>query len=93
MAAAASSATSDDPDGHEPDRWAQALARVALDPGERDRLAAGARLRAGQFSWDATVDGLLAGYRAARGGRLPGQLRLAERIDPDGLPLLPLTGR
>ncbi len=52
-------------DGHEPDRWAGALARVVLDPGERDRLSVGARHRAAQFSWDATVDGLMASYRAA----------------------------
>jgi D-inositol-3-phosphate glycosyltransferase len=79
-------------DGHAPERWAESLAQVALDPGERDRLSVGARLRAGQFSWDATVDGLLAGYRAAR-DHVPGPLRMAERIDPDGIPLVRFTGR
>lgn len=53
-------------DGHEPEQWADALARVALNPAARDRLAAGARRQALRFSWDATVDGLLAAYRAAR---------------------------
>jgi D-inositol-3-phosphate glycosyltransferase len=53
-------------DGHDPDRWAVALAQVALDPAERGRLSGGARQQALRFSWDATVDGLLAAYRSAR---------------------------
>jgi D-inositol-3-phosphate glycosyltransferase len=56
-------------DGHEPDLWASALARVILEPGERDRLSVGARRRAAQFSWDATVDGLMDSYRAALAGQ------------------------
>jgi D-inositol-3-phosphate glycosyltransferase len=71
-------------DGHDPDRWATSLAAIALDPAERDRLSVGARRRAAQFSWDATVDGLLASYRAAHGAREDnGQVQIS-RIDPDG---------
>ncbi len=86
-------------DGHEPGRWAESLARVALNPAERDRLSVGARERAAGFSWDATVDGLLAGYRAARrhgighGVDRRAPTRIAERIDPDGIPLVRVAGR
>lgn len=66
-------------DGHDPDRWADALAAVVLDPVARDRLALGARRQALQFSWDATVDGLLAAYRSARAGALSS--RIVERFD------------
>ena len=72
-------------DGHDPERWADALARVALDPVGRDRLAAGARRQAMRFSWDATVDGLLRSYRAARDGARADQGRTGlTRIDQVG---------
>ncbi len=54
-------------------------ARVALDPAGRDRLAAGARRQALRFSWDATVDGLLDSYRAARLAAL--DTRVIEPVD------------
>lgn len=78
-------------DGHDPDQWATTLAQIALDPAERDRLSIGARQQAAQFSWDATVDGLLASYRAAWEGS--GQPKLAERIVPDILPRIRVAGR
>ncbi len=76
-------------DGHDPDRWADALARVALDPVARDRLAAGARQQALRFSWEASVDGLLAAYRAARSGAL--SARIVQRFDAERF--IPVAGR
>jgi len=70
-------------DGHDPDLWADALARIALDPGARERLSAGARRQALRFSWEATVDGLLASYRAARSRAL--SARIVERFDAERL--------
>ena len=70
-------------DGHDPEHWADALARIALDPVVRDRLAVGARQHALGFSWEATVDGLLAAYRAARSGAL--SARIVERFDAEQL--------
>jgi len=52
-------------DGHDPVRWAAALARVGLDRAERQRLAAGAVEHAAMFSWDRTADALLAAYAEA----------------------------
>ncbi len=51
--------------GHDPDDWAEALAAVALDPFRRARMGIAARAHATLFSWDATVDALLAAYRRA----------------------------
>ena len=53
-------------DSHEPDDWAHALGRVLLDDGLRSRLAAGARVRAGEFSWEDTAERTLAVYERAR---------------------------
>jgi D-inositol-3-phosphate glycosyltransferase len=53
--------------GHEPAAWADALARVALDPVLRARLAANAVGHARGFSWDRTTDELVAGYVEAAG--------------------------
>lgn len=50
---------------HDPDRWADALARVGLDQAERQRLAAGAVEHAAMFSWERTADALLATYAEA----------------------------
>jgi D-inositol-3-phosphate glycosyltransferase len=82
-------------DGHDPDRWARSLAEIVLDPAQRDRLSVGARRRAAQFSWESTVDGLLAGYRAARHAASvqPGPARIVGRFDAAGLPLVPVVGR
>jgi D-inositol-3-phosphate glycosyltransferase len=51
--------------GHEPGRWAAALAEVALRPDVRARLSDGAVEHARRFSWDRTTDELLAGYTQA----------------------------
>jgi D-inositol-3-phosphate glycosyltransferase len=48
--------------GHDPARWASALADVALTRGLHDRLAEGAVRHASRFSWERTTDRLLAGY-------------------------------
>jgi D-inositol-3-phosphate glycosyltransferase len=55
--------------GHAPSDWAAALAR-ALE--HRPQLAAGALAHAREFSWAATADGLLAGYRDALASRRTG---------------------
>ncbi|GAA5144199.1 D-inositol-3-phosphate glycosyltransferase [Nocardioides marinquilinus] len=52
--------------GHDPADWATALARVAGDPGLRERLGRGAREQACDFSWDATAEATLGVYRRAR---------------------------
>src|SRR5690606_12395027 len=49
---------------HRADDWADALAAVALRPGRRARLSAGAYAHAAQFSWRVTTDKLLAAYAA-----------------------------
>jgi D-inositol-3-phosphate glycosyltransferase len=51
--------------GHDPARWADTLAEVALRPGLRDQLSTGAVAHAGRFSWERTTDRLLAGYAQA----------------------------
>jgi D-inositol-3-phosphate glycosyltransferase len=53
-------------DTHEPDEWAHAIGRVLLDDGLRARLAAGARARAGAFSWEETAERTLDVYARAR---------------------------
>ncbi len=52
--------------GHGADDWAAALERALAD---RSRLAQGAVAHAGDFSWAATADGLLATYRSALADR------------------------
>jgi len=52
-------------DGHEPQVWASALRRILADDALRTGLASRARAHARTLSWDATVEGLLASYRAA----------------------------
>jgi D-inositol-3-phosphate glycosyltransferase len=51
--------------GHDPQAWADALATVVLDPARRERMSAAAPVHAARFSWDVTVDGLLASYDRA----------------------------
>ncbi len=51
--------------GHDPTRWADRLASVLLDPVLASALATRAPAQAARFSWDRTVDGLLAGYDRA----------------------------
>jgi D-inositol-3-phosphate glycosyltransferase len=51
--------------GHEPDRWADALAEALTRPALRERLAAAAVGHARRFSWERTTDALLAGYADA----------------------------
>ena len=52
-------------DGHDPDRWADGLAGVLLDPDRRAAMAAAAPRQAARFSWERTVDGLLQTYDRA----------------------------
>ena len=51
--------------GHGASEWAEALASVALRPGRREELSAGAVAHAARFSWDRTTDALLATYAEA----------------------------
>ncbi|QUH05314.1 D-inositol-3-phosphate glycosyltransferase [Saccharopolyspora erythraea] len=53
-------------DGHETQRWADALASVVLSPGRRARLAAGTVGHAAGFSWESTTESLLDTYARAR---------------------------
>lgn len=55
--------------GHRTADWADALAAIGLDPDRRAAMAAAARLHAARFSWEVTVDGLLAAYRRAGAAR------------------------
>ncbi len=50
-------------DGHDPDRWAESIRAVLA--GDPATLRAAAVGHAARFSWDATVDALLAGYGRA----------------------------
>ena len=56
-------------DGHEPGEWARALAGVVLDPDRQRRLALASPAQAARFSWEVTVDGLLASYTRALAAR------------------------
>lgn len=51
--------------GHDPARWADALAAVALDRPRWATLAIGAVANARRFSWDRTTESLLATYADA----------------------------
>jgi D-inositol-3-phosphate glycosyltransferase len=51
--------------GHDPQAWAQALARPLTDPALLVRLQAGALEQARQFSWEATAAQTLAVYERA----------------------------
>lgn len=55
--------------GHHPADWAAVLGGLLRAPAQRERLGRGAIGHARQFGWDATADGLLAAYTAARHGR------------------------
>jgi D-inositol-3-phosphate glycosyltransferase len=50
---------------HHPVDWADALSAVALHPGRREELAAGAIAHAQRFSWDSTTEALLRVYADA----------------------------
>ncbi len=50
---------------HHPVDWADALSAVALHPGRREELAAGATGHARRFSWDCTTEALLRVYADA----------------------------
>lgn len=52
-------------DGHDPDDFAHALGRIALHPGERERMAAAAVEHASRFSWEQTAEHTLGLYRTA----------------------------
>ncbi|MFT4262832.1 MAG: D-inositol-3-phosphate glycosyltransferase [Nocardioides sp.] len=53
-------------EGHDPERWADALVRVLLDPALHARLSAGAIANAADFSWEATAGRMLDVYEKAR---------------------------
>ena len=53
-------------EGHDPDRWAQALVRLVDDPALAARLRTGAPVQARQFSWEATAERCLEAYERAR---------------------------
>jgi D-inositol-3-phosphate glycosyltransferase len=53
-------------DGHDPERWADALVRVVLDERLRVDLEAGALAQARSFSWEATAARTLEVYERAR---------------------------
>lgn len=63
-------------DGHDPQRWARAIA--ALLDGDAGALSRAAVEHASGFSWDHTVDALLAGY-----GRAIAEYRRTHRSVPD----------
>ncbi|MFB9905175.1 D-inositol-3-phosphate glycosyltransferase [Allokutzneria oryzae] len=46
-------------------RWADALAKIALDPVRHAAMSAAAVRHAGRFSWERTTEGLLAAYADA----------------------------
>ena len=52
-------------EGHRPDDYARAMARVVDDPGLRERLSRGAVAQAARFGWERTADSTLEVYRAA----------------------------
>jgi len=52
--------------GHEPPAWADALAAVLDDAGERGRMGANAAGHASRFSWDNTAAATLEAYHTAR---------------------------
>jgi D-inositol-3-phosphate glycosyltransferase len=52
--------------GHEPAAWADALAAVLDDPGERARMGADAAGHAARFSWDNTAAATLEAYHLAQ---------------------------
>jgi D-inositol-3-phosphate glycosyltransferase len=49
--------------GHDPRRYAEALARLVHDRPLRERLSAGGLAHAARFSWSATATGMLEAYR------------------------------
>ena len=51
--------------GHDARTWAEALSQIALNEELANRLQIGARQHASKFSWDKTVDGLVAVYEKA----------------------------
>jgi D-inositol-3-phosphate glycosyltransferase len=52
-------------EGHDPDRWASAIAEVLHQPARLAQLRSWARRHAEGFSWDRTSDALLAAYADA----------------------------
>src|SRR5690606_12880195 len=57
--------------GHDPEDWALAFARLLDDPARLAAMAETAPDHAARFSWEVTVDGLLASYTAALATRVP----------------------
>ncbi len=61
-------------EGHETEDWTDALERILTEESLRERLAAGARPQAQQFSWEATATRTLELYERARSSMLAGAL-------------------
>lgn len=55
--------------GHDIDDWAATLGKLIDDPDRRAAMGRAAPAHAAQFSWEVTVDGLLASYTAAMAGQ------------------------
>ncbi|EFV12816.2 D-inositol-3-phosphate glycosyltransferase [Segniliparus rugosus ATCC BAA-974] len=55
-------------DGWEPERWREEIASLLAAPTLLSRMGDAGVVHAARFSWEATVDGLLASYRAALQG-------------------------
>lgn len=49
-------------EGHAPDDWARVIGKLLAEPARRAALSRGAVAHAGRFSWQRTVEGLLAVY-------------------------------
>ncbi len=78
-------------DGHDPGRWARALATLLDHPARRAQMQVEAVARAGRFSWERTVDVSVGVYSAAVRSRRCRPVRPVARaacLDPTG----PLTG-
>jgi D-inositol-3-phosphate glycosyltransferase len=52
--------------GHDPDRWADALGRVLDEPGLAARLGSNAAAHASHFSWDNSAAATLGAYHRAQ---------------------------
>jgi len=65
--------------GHEPAEIAAAIREIVLDPARAARMSRGALAHARTYSWDRTVDGLLAAY-AQSVGRSPHELGLDNSV-------------
>ncbi|AGP31678.1 MshA glycosyltransferase [Corynebacterium terpenotabidum Y-11] len=70
-------------DGHDPEVWAHALEQLVLDDALRITMGAAAPAHAATYSWDATVEKMMAAYDRAFGD---GTVETPVRI-PHGIPM------